>query len=323
MEEAVRRSVGWGLIGALLLLSFYWLVLTLANSWAHAVEQWRQWWYWIVLLVIGFGSQVGLYSYIRSTVRERRIKSVGGEVAATGGVSAGSMVACCAHHVVDVLPILGLSAAAVFLVEYQLFFIVVGVVSNVVGIIYLLEVIKKHTLYKEDSGLGSLMQLNISQLRRWAVTGSVIVLVFVFMRTQGVNGQQRVAAQGMPADDAGFSTELLSASGGILPARTGAGGGLTIEVTPVDFAVGEPVQFDVGLNTHQGDLSFDLTEQSVLIDDADNEYAPVEWRGGKGGHHLSGKLIFPPINDEAVEMTLVIRDVYGVKEREFEWVLER
>ena len=181
MELAGRKSIRRGLVGALLIMSFYWLVLILANSLAHAVEQWRLWWYWIVLLTVGFSSQVGLYSYIRYTLRDRKMKGIGGEVAATGGVSAGSMVACCAHHVVDVLPIIGLSAAAVFLVEYQLFFMLAGIAGNAVGIFYMLEIIKKHSLYSENSVLGRLAQSDIASGRRWAVTGSVLVLVAVLL----------------------------------------------------------------------------------------------------------------------------------------------
>ncbi len=49
------------------------------------------------------------------------------------------MAACCAHHLADVLPLLGLSGVAIFLVRYQLFFIIAGVLSNVVGITITLE----------------------------------------------------------------------------------------------------------------------------------------------------------------------------------------
>lgn len=45
-----------------------------------------------------------------------------------------AMVACCAHHVADVLPILGLTAPATFLAEYRLAFMLVGLGTTVVGI---------------------------------------------------------------------------------------------------------------------------------------------------------------------------------------------
>ncbi len=49
-------------------------------------------------------------------------------------VSGMAMVACCAHHAVDLLPILGLSAAALFLSEYQEQLLIFGVIANLIGV---------------------------------------------------------------------------------------------------------------------------------------------------------------------------------------------
>ncbi len=54
------------------------------------------------------------------------------------------MVACCAHHLTEVLPILGLAGLSLFLTRYQIWFLGVGIASNFFGIIYLLYQIKKH-----------------------------------------------------------------------------------------------------------------------------------------------------------------------------------
>ena len=48
----------------------------------------------------------------------------------SGGTSVTAMVACCLHHVTDVLPILGLSAAATFLTRYQRPFMLIGLGMN-------------------------------------------------------------------------------------------------------------------------------------------------------------------------------------------------
>jgi hypothetical protein len=45
------------------------------------------------------------------------------------------MLACCAHHVVDLLPIVGLSAAAVFLNDYKTPLFLVGIGMNIIGIV--------------------------------------------------------------------------------------------------------------------------------------------------------------------------------------------
>jgi uncharacterized membrane protein YidH (DUF202 family) len=53
------------------------------------------------------------------------------------------MVACCAHHVTDVLPILGLTAAATFLAQYRTAFMLVGLGMTLVGIAVMLVILLK------------------------------------------------------------------------------------------------------------------------------------------------------------------------------------
>lgn len=55
------------------------------------------------------------------------------------------MVACCAHHLTDVLPIIGFSAAATFLNQYRIPFMLVGIGANLVGIAFMLCLIRQHT----------------------------------------------------------------------------------------------------------------------------------------------------------------------------------
>jgi hypothetical protein len=58
-------------------------------------------------------------------------------MAASTGTSTAAMLACCAHHVSDVLPILGISDAAVFLGAYKTPLLWVGLAMNLAGISYL------------------------------------------------------------------------------------------------------------------------------------------------------------------------------------------
>ena len=105
------------------------------------------------------------------------------------------------------------------------------------------------------------------------------------------------------------------------PARVNEGGGLTIEAQPLKLAVGQPTEFMLYFNTHQGNLELDLTRQAALIDDLGNQYQPVSWTGGSGGHHLSGKLIFPPLQGSPRQLKLTLSNVYEVLSREFVWDL--
>ena len=50
------------------------------------------------------------------------------------GASTAGMIACCAHHLADLAPILGLAGAATFLYDYRLMFVGVGLAINAVGI---------------------------------------------------------------------------------------------------------------------------------------------------------------------------------------------
>ena len=53
------------------------------------------------------------------------------------------MLACCAHHVADLLPLLGLSAAASFLAAYKIPFMLAGLAMNAIGIVIILRSIRK------------------------------------------------------------------------------------------------------------------------------------------------------------------------------------
>lgn len=124
------KEIYWGTLGALGLLGFYLLITKLTGM--PSSQIWALW-PWILVLTVGFGIQVGLYTHLRSCQKG----SDGKVVATSGGISGLGMVACCAHHLTEVLPILGLSAAALFLVQYQTWFLALGVVSNLLGIGYL------------------------------------------------------------------------------------------------------------------------------------------------------------------------------------------
>lgn len=168
----------WGGIAGLALLSIYFLVLTLVNSFTHSIEQLKEMWSWITVLVLGFGTQAGLYSYIRREVKARKQSGAAtSSVAAAGGISTTSMVACCAHHITDVLPILGISAAVIFLNQFQSLFLTLGVLSNLIGISLMLRVIQKHGLYqKEQKVFSTIMKLNMN--RSFYTVNALSALIF-------------------------------------------------------------------------------------------------------------------------------------------------
>lgn len=177
-----KKPVLMGFVGSLVLLALYFGIITAASSFEHGLEQLRELWYWMTLLVAGFGVQVGFYAYIRAQLKARRTPRATASVATTGGVSTTSMIACCAHHLVDVLPILGLSAAALFLAKYQLLFLVAGVLSNLIGITLMLGILQTHRLFDPERGiLRKALRYNMKAVRNAMVALSVVILALVVM----------------------------------------------------------------------------------------------------------------------------------------------
>lgn len=127
-----------GFIGSLGLISFYFLTMRLlAGSWDAAFSQFESLWYYMLPLSLGFGIQVGLFVNLRAKMKNNTSK---GMMAGSTATSTLGMIACCAHHLTDILPIIGLSAVSVFLVNYQVPLLLIGIASNVLGVIYLLKI---------------------------------------------------------------------------------------------------------------------------------------------------------------------------------------
>jgi hypothetical protein len=142
----IRRAVVAALLGAAGLLVLYVAIVWLGSrSWAHAVDLLLTDRYYVAAVALGFGTQIGLYTYVRGLYRAGPGMRSSTVVAATGtGTSTTSMIACCLHHVADVLPVVGLSGAAVFLSNYKIPLIVVGLMTNAVGIALMTRIIVHH-----------------------------------------------------------------------------------------------------------------------------------------------------------------------------------
>ncbi len=130
-------------MGALML--FYFILLTwVAGDWHHPFQQFLTVKYWMSALFLGFGIQVGLFWFVRSNHRAQNTRRM---TRVSAGVTTGTMIACCAHHITDIIPVLGLSAATVFLGQYQTYFLAIAVAFNVAGIIFMVTHFKKHNLF--------------------------------------------------------------------------------------------------------------------------------------------------------------------------------
>lgn len=137
MKYLTVKTLTWSLTGTLGLILFYFLTMrALAGSWEAAFSQFEDLWYFMVPLSLGFGVQLGLYKSLKERMKKISTTKI---MATNTTTSTVGMIACCAHHLTDVLPILGLSAASLFLVKFQTPLLIIGIVSNIFGILYLLR----------------------------------------------------------------------------------------------------------------------------------------------------------------------------------------
>jgi Cu+-exporting ATPase len=140
------KSIFWGVLSGLILIGFYIGVLTIFQGFNFALNNLRSLWYLIFPLVIGFGIQIGLFVSIKNHAKLK------GTVATTGGISGGTMVACCTHFLLNIIPIAGASGLSIFLMKYQPTFLSLGILANVLGIVLMIRHKRKMLRYNLKGG---------------------------------------------------------------------------------------------------------------------------------------------------------------------------
>lgn len=107
-----------------------------------------------------------------------------------------------------------------------------------------------------------------------------------------------------------------------LEPQTNNDGPVAVTIIPKKPAGAGIWEFEMVLETHSVELNEDLTKAAVLIADSKN-YEPVDWEGDPpGGHHRKGILRFAPISSQPRSITLKIRQIGGIEERNFTWQLK-
>lgn len=131
-----------GGLGMIVMMGIYVTVVSLAQGWAQMLDLLNQDKFLVIPITLGFGIQVGLYTFLRILLH-RAPRGGNALTGASGGTSTAAMVACCAHRVADALPLLGLTAAANFLAAYKTPFMAVGLATTLAGIGFMLVKIVK------------------------------------------------------------------------------------------------------------------------------------------------------------------------------------
>jgi len=134
-KNILSRSVIYGILGSIFLLTIYFTIVSLISGWSFAVNQFSRFWYFIISLATGFGIQVGLYVYLKTAIHQRNAS--GKVLAVSGTTSTAAMISCCAHYLVNILPILGATGFISLISQYQVKLFWIGLVFNIFGIVYI------------------------------------------------------------------------------------------------------------------------------------------------------------------------------------------
>ena len=147
MFKFAAKPILYGILASALLLGIYFATLSLVSGWEFARSQFASFWYFIASLAIGFGIQIGLYSYLKQLVKNKGMMAGDKTVAVTGTTSTLAMVSCCAHYLANIAPILGIAGVLSVIAQYQVKIFWVGLIFNSFGIAFIANKIikfKKH-----------------------------------------------------------------------------------------------------------------------------------------------------------------------------------
>jgi copper chaperone CopZ len=135
-EPAMYSILVWGIFGVIFISGIFYLVQALGmQSWTKPIEFMTDNWYLVAPLILGFGTQAGLFRAIHLLARH----GGGGMMAGSGSVSGGAMLACCMHNLVLLFPILGASGLATFFAAYQTQVFLFSISVTMIGVGYMIQ----------------------------------------------------------------------------------------------------------------------------------------------------------------------------------------
>jgi Cu+-exporting ATPase len=141
------RPFEFGTGALVLLLMAYFGIVGLISGMDFALDQFARFWYFLLLLSLGFGIQVGLYVHLKDSVSHHAASRRA--VAVSGTTSTLSMVSCCAHYLANIVPVLGLAGFFTIVAEYQTELFWAGLAFNAAGLAFVISRVvkarKEHT----------------------------------------------------------------------------------------------------------------------------------------------------------------------------------
>lgn len=142
MDTNILKSIRNSMVAIFILLGVYIVIVSLVSGWNFMLLQFSKYWFYIGSLATGFGIQIGLYTYLKNATAQKASPQV---LAVSGTTSTAAMISCCAHYLVNLLPILGAVGVITVISQYQVQLFWVGLAFNFAGILYMLNRIIKYT----------------------------------------------------------------------------------------------------------------------------------------------------------------------------------
>ncbi len=145
IRNLLKNPYVFGASAGIIVVIFNILIASLAEgSFSGGYSVFRANGIFVYLIPLAVGVQMGLFRYHRNMTSENKL--CGSEKVGVAGSATSSlaMIACCLHHVSDLLPTVSfILAASSFLTEYQDAFIIIGLLANAAGSAYIARAILK------------------------------------------------------------------------------------------------------------------------------------------------------------------------------------
>ena len=122
----------YGIIVVLAVIGINLIILSILNFPPMALSIMKKYFILFILLFGGFGLQVGLFTYFKSLNAISCSTTI-----VSGGISGIGMTLCCSHYLLTFLPFLGSLiglSGVVLLSKYLVYFLWLGIISNIIGI---------------------------------------------------------------------------------------------------------------------------------------------------------------------------------------------
>ncbi len=134
LKIKIARNIA---IALLIIFAINFLVLFSLGFPKMALAQLQRYLPLIIILILGFAIQIGLFTYVRHNELACSLSAF-----FSGGISSVSMILCCSHYLVNIVPFISLGAAS-FLTNYTFEILLFGIASNIFGILFIIRKIKQ------------------------------------------------------------------------------------------------------------------------------------------------------------------------------------